>query len=109
MKARGKAFQSVVYSGLSISLRIANPTLIPWPAKKNAALTGAVNPIDGIHQGFAVRTGSTFIKQIKLCLAAGKIGQHDTSLCVPVAITPDARKRTLGSGNDVPAVLSGYQ
>nr|WP_323810933.1 hypothetical protein [Klebsiella pneumoniae]AWU78637.1 redicted transcriptional regulator [Klebsiella pneumoniae] len=34
MKARGKAFQSVVYSGLSISLRIANPTLIPWPAKK---------------------------------------------------------------------------
>ncbi|HBB8494031.1 TPA: hypothetical protein J4Z72_004325, partial [Escherichia coli] len=46
--------------------------------KKNAALTGAVNPIDGIHQGFAVRAGGTFIKQIKLRLAARKIGQHDT-------------------------------
>lgn len=30
--------------------------------KKHAPLTGAVNPIDDIHQGFAVRAGGTFIK-----------------------------------------------
>lgn len=33
----------------------------PLAGKKHVPLTGAVNPIDGIHQGFAARSGSAFV------------------------------------------------
>lgn len=100
---RGRAFQPVVYSGLSISLRIAKPTSIPWPAKNTCPL-----PVRLIRSTAFIRASQPG-RGAHLCLETGKISQHDTGICVPVAVTPDARKRTLGGGNDVPAVLSGYQ